>query len=79
LTFTGIVPLNSGMMNAKITPNLLSFITVRRGDWVLKISVFKTKHVLLVAQNYYATEQIIIKHFKHHDEAANFIDNLIEE
>ena len=67
------------MMNAKITPNLLSFITVRRGDWVLKISVFKTKHVLLVAQNYYATEQIIIKHFKHHDEAANFIDNLIIE
>jgi hypothetical protein len=66
-------------MKSKISPNLLSFITVRRGDWLLKISVYKTKHVLLIAQNYYATEQIIIKHFKHHDEAADFIDKLIIE
>lgn len=67
------------MMKSKISPNLLSFIAVRRGDWLLKISVFKTKHVLLIAQNYYATEQIIIKHFKHHDAAADFIDKLIIE
>ena len=66
-------------MKAKVSPNLLSFITVRRGDWIMKISVFKTKHVLLIAQNYYATEQIMIKHFKNHDEAARFIDNLIIE
>ena len=46
----------------------------------MKISVYKTKQVLLIAQNYYATEQIIIKHFNHHDEAAKFIDQLaIEE
>ena len=45
----------------------------------MKISVYKTKHVLLIAQNYYATEQIIIKHFKNHDEAANFIDTLVIE
>ncbi len=68
------------MMRAKVSPNLISFVTVRRGDWIMKISVFKTKDVLLVAQNYYATEQIIIKHFTHHDDAAKFIDNLaIEE
>jgi len=67
------------MMKAKLSPNLISFVTVRRGDWIMKISVYKTKHVLLVAQNYYATEQIIVKHFKHHDDAANFIDNLIIE
>ncbi len=74
------MPLNSGMMRAKVSPNLISFVTVRRGDWIMKISVFKTKDVLLVAQNYYATEQIIIKHFRHHDDAAKFIDNLaIEE
>ena len=45
----------------------------------MKISVYKVKDVLLVAQNYYATEQIIIKHFKNHDEAAKFIDNLVIE
>ena len=68
------------MMRAKLSPNLISFVTIRRGDWIMKISVYKTKQVLLVAQNYYATEQIIIKHFNHHDEAAQFIDKLaIEE
>ena len=66
-------------MKAKLSPNLISFVTIRRGDWIMKISVYKTKQVLLVAQNYYATEQIIIKHFKNHDEAAKFIDNLVIE
>lgn len=66
-------------MNAKLSPNLISFITVRRGDWVLKISVYKTKEVLVVAQNYYATEQIIIRHFGNQDVAADFIDNLVKE
>lgn len=45
----------------------------------MKISVYKNKNVLLVAQNYYATEQIMIKHFNHPDNAANFIDNLANE
>jgi len=68
------------MMKAKLSPNLISFVTIRRGEWVMKISVYKNKYVLLIAQNYYATEQIIIKHFNHHEEAAKFIDNLaIEE
>lgn len=66
-------------MKAKVSPNLLSFVTVRRGDWVMKISVFKTKHVLLVAQNYYATEQIIVKHFSSRDDATNFIETLATE
>lgn len=66
-------------MNAKISPNLISYVTIRRGDWVMKISVYKNKNVLLVAQNYYATEQIMIKHFNHPDNAANFIDNLANE
>jgi len=66
-------------MKAKISPNLISFVTVRRGDWLTKVSVFKNKSVLVVAQNYYATEQVIIKHFTDKDEAATFIDNLIIE
>lgn len=45
----------------------------------MKISVFKTKHVLLVAQNYYATEQIIVKHFSSRDDATNFIETLATE
>ena len=48
-------------MKAKLSPNLISFVTIRRGDWLMKISVYKTKQVLLVAQNYFANEQIVIK------------------
>jgi hypothetical protein len=66
-------------MKAKLHPNLISFVMVRRGDWILKISVFKSKYVLIVAQNYYATEQMIIKHFSNHDLAATFIDDLVKE
>lgn len=66
-------------MKAKISPNLISFVTIRRGDWVMKISVFKNKHVLLVAQNYFANDQIIIKQFNHHDTAAQFIETLVSE
>ena len=66
-------------MKAKLSPNLISFVTIRRGDWILKISVYKTKQVLVVAQNYYATEQIIIRHFGDQDVAANFIDELVKE
>lgn len=66
-------------MNAKISQNLISFVTVRRGDWITKVSVFKNKSVLVVAQNYYATEQIIVKYFTDKDKAATFIDNLIIE
>lgn len=66
-------------MNAKISQNLISFVTVRRGDWITKVSVFKNKSVLVVAQNYYATEQVIVKYFTDKDKAANFIDNLIIE
>lgn len=45
----------------------------------MKISVYKTKQVLLVAQNYFANEQIVIKQFNHHDEAAKFIEQLAIE
>jgi hypothetical protein len=44
----------------------------------MKISVYKTRYVLLVAQHYYDKEKFIIKEFPHHDEAAAFIDFLAE-
>jgi len=66
------------MMKAKISPNLISFVTIRRGNWVMKISVYKTRYVLLIAQHYYDKEKFIIKEFPDHDEAASFIDFLAE-
>lgn len=66
------------MMKAKLSPNLISFVTIRRGNWIMKISVYKQVWVLLVAQHYYDKEKFIIKEFSHHDEAASFIEFLAE-
>lgn len=72
-------PLNTFMMKAKVSPNLISFVTIRRGNWIMKISVYKTKEVLLVAQHYYETEKFQIKHFFDQNNAAEYIDKLAEE
>ena len=45
----------------------------------MKVSVFKNKNVLVVAQNYYATEQIMIKHFANQNTASDYIENLIKD
>ena len=66
-------------MRAKISPNLISFVTVRRGDWIMKISVYKQRDVLVIARHYYELEKIIVRHFGNQDEAANFLDMLAKE
>ena len=64
-------------MKAKLSLNLISFITVRRGDWILKVSIYKNKQVLVVAQHYYDLDKTIIKTFLDQNNAANFIEELI--
>jgi hypothetical protein len=66
-------------MRAKISPNLISFVTVRRGDWIMKISVYKQTEVLVVAHHCYELERVIVKHFNNQDNAANFLDMLAKE
>lgn len=67
------------MIKARVSPNLISFITVRRGNWVMKISVFKQSNVMIVAQHYFEREGFFVKFFKDHEEAAKFIDMLVEK
>lgn len=66
-------------MKAKISPNLISFVLVRRGDWVVKVSVFKTKHILIVAQHCYEMERFEVRHFNDQNEAADFLELLANE
>lgn len=66
-------------MKAKITQNMISFITVRRGEWILKISVYKTKQVMVVAQNYFDPECLLIRFFTDQNIAADFIEQLVDE
>ena len=74
-----MVSLNTCMMRAKISPNMISFITVRRGDWILKVSVFKSKQILVIAQNYYDHEDFHIRFFTKQDSAADYIEQLVSE
>jgi hypothetical protein len=67
------------MMKAKITQNMISFVTVRRGDWIMKVSIYKTKQIMIVAQNCYDTDNIFIKYFTNQNDAAEFIEKLIIE
>jgi len=63
-------------MKSKISPNLISFVTIRRGDWIMKISVYKSKQVLIVAQHYYDIDLFEIRHFSGSEEAADYIEFL---
>jgi hypothetical protein len=67
------------MMKAKLTPNLISFFLVRRGSWLLKVSVFKHKQIMVVAQHAFEQDRIVIQVFPNEDEAANFIEFLASE
>ena len=67
------------MMRAKLSPNLISFVLVRRGEWFLKVSVFKNKTILVVAAHTMDLDKVIVKFFMDQDAAANFIENLVEE
>ena len=66
-------------MKAKLSPNMISFVTVRRGDWVLKISVYKNKQIMVVAQHCYEYERTLVRFFTDQNYAADFIEQLVIE
>ena len=65
-------------MKTKITKNLVSFPTVRRGNWQLKASIYKDSQVLLVANNM-VTDGFIIRVFDNDDEASKFINFIVDK
>ena len=66
-------------MKAKLSPNMISFVTVRRGDWILKISVYKNKQIMVVAQHCYEYERTLVRFFTDQNFAADFIEQLVIE
>jgi hypothetical protein len=66
-------------MKAKLSPNLISFFLVRRGNWMLKVSVYKAKQVLVFMQHVYDMDKIVMQIFQNQNEAADFIEHMIEE
>jgi hypothetical protein len=65
-------------MKAKLSPNMISFVAVRRGEWVLKISVFRNRQILVVAQHCYDF-RTIVQYFIDQNHAADFIEQLVIE
>jgi hypothetical protein len=66
-------------MKAKLSPNLISFFLVRRGNWMLKVSVYKSKQVLVFMQHVYDMDKIVMQVFHSQNEAADFIEHMIKE
>lgn len=66
-------------MKAKVTKHMISFVPVMRGEWTFKISVWKTKQVLVIAQNNYDLNRIYVECFHSQDDAANFIERVTNE
>jgi hypothetical protein len=66
-------------MKAKLSHNLISFVTVRRGEWILKVSVFKNRQIMIIAQHCYEMENCVIQYFTNQNTAADFIEQLVIE
>lgn len=66
-------------MKAKLSPNLISFLTVRRGNWILKVSVYKNKQIMVIASHCYDMERVAVQFFLNQNHAADFIEQLVIE
>lgn len=67
------------MHKAKKFHNLDSFVTIRRADWVMKISIFKSKYVMIIGQHFLHENQFFIRWFDNREHASNFLDMLAQK
>ena len=70
--------INTYIMRTKIQKNLVSFPTIRRGNWQLKASLYKDSQFLVVANNM-VTDAFVIRTFDNDDEASKFINFLVDK
>ena len=66
-------------MKHKVTKDMITFAPIKRGEWTFKISVWKTKQVLVIAQNNFDLGNIAVEMFSSQEHAALFIERLSEE
>ena len=63
---------------ASVFPNMVTYVPIRRKDWVLKISRWKNNSIIVVGYHLY-TFATIVRQFNDADLAASFLDFLIEQ
>jgi len=66
-------------MRAKLSENLISFISIRRGNWIIKVSIYKSSSVMIVGQHCFEYDKFFVKQFDHHERAADFLEDLAKE
>ena len=66
------------MQKSKIYGKLISFVTVRRANWLFKASVYYDKYVMIVAINV-QTAEFHTKYFSDQNEAVNWLEMLVEK
>lgn len=66
------------ILRTKISKDLVSFPTVRRGNWHVKVSSYKNEQVLVVASHIISGE-FIMQAFNNNNAAAEFISCIIDE
>lgn len=60
----------------KLSPNLTSYIPVRRGDWIFKVSAYRNKQIMIIVQHVYDADKFETRFFTNEFEAVDYIDFL---
>jgi hypothetical protein len=66
------------MQKSKIYGKLISFVTVRRANWLFKASVYHDKYVMIVAINV-QTAEFHTKYFSDQNEAVNWLEYIVDK
>ena len=64
-------------MKDKLIKDLITYPFIRRGNYQMKISVFKNMSVVIVANHVMDLDKFFVKHFGNLEEAADFIEYTI--
>ena len=64
-------------MKYELTKDLVSYPFIRRGNYQMKISIFKNMSVVIVAHHVLDLDKFFVKHFGNLEEAADFIEYTI--
>jgi len=65
-------------MKANIFKRMVTFQLIRRGNWLMKISVLNDKNVMVVAKHYFNSD-VVIRYFANFEVASNWVEWLIEQ
>lgn len=66
------------MQKSKIHGKLVSFVPIRRGNWIVKTSVYKDKFVMFIAYNT-STAEFVVKQFNNQIDAVKWLEMIIEK